>query len=118
MVAADVDPGWLATAIPPDAPGDAFNPPFLGALETMLGLRVGNIDLLTMAPRLSGRSGLDLRQIEDQTHPRVRRALRYRTDLTVWTCPGGVVLIGRGVGGRWEVAFEVEPAFRGRSVGR
>jgi GNAT superfamily N-acetyltransferase len=51
-------------------------------------------------------------------HTRVRRALRYRDEVRVWACEGGVVLLGRGLAGRTEPAVEVEPAVRGRGWGR
>lgn len=118
VVAADVDPQWLADVLPPGDPSLAFNPPFLRALEERLDRRVNNIDILTLAPPRSGPPDVALQKIEDQTHPRVRRALRYRTDVSVWSCAGGVLSIGRGLGGRWEVGLEVEPAYRGKGLGR
>ena len=47
-------------------------------------------------------------------------ASRYRTDLSVWTDPSGagVLVIGRGLAGRWEMAFEIDPAARGNGLGR
>ena len=51
-------------------------------------------------------------------HPRVARALRYRDDVRTWAVPGGIVTVGRGVAGRWEVAVEVDPDHRGRGLGR
>ena len=59
-------------------------------------------------------------EIEVRDHPRVVRALRYRDDVQVWRTPdgGGHVLIGRGLAGRWEMAFEVEPPARGAGLGR
>jgi RimJ/RimL family protein N-acetyltransferase len=51
-------------------------------------------------------------------HPRVVRALRHRDGVRVWETPGAIVSIGRGVAGRWEVALEVEPGYRGKGLGR
>ena len=51
-------------------------------------------------------------------HPRVARALRYRDHVRIWEVPGGIVMLGRGVAGRWEVAMEVDPDHRGRGLGR
>jgi RimJ/RimL family protein N-acetyltransferase len=48
----------------------------------------------------------------------VARALQYRDDVRAWQADGGVVLIGRGVAGRWEVAVEIDPARRGQGLGR
>jgi hypothetical protein len=50
-------------------------------------------------------------------HRRVARALRYRDDVTAWETGGCVVLLGRGLAGRWEVAVEVDPEHRGRGMG-
>lgn len=118
VIAADLDPAWLAEHLPPGDPGAAFNPPFLGRLERHLDLRVNNIDLLTLAPPKPGPPSFVLQKIDDRFHPRVRRALRYRDDVTVWSCPGGILIIGRGLGGRWEAAVEVEPEARGKGLGR
>lgn len=118
IIAADVTPGWLAATLPPASPGEAYNPPFLGALATLLGRRVNNIDALAICPPRSGPPQLDLTEVRDRTHPRVRRSRRYRDDVRVWTCPGGVIAIGRGLAGRWEVGLEVDPAYRGKGLGR
>lgn len=129
VIAADVSPDWLAAALPPGDPGAAFNPPFLRSLELHLNRRVNNIDVLTLAQPRPGAPDLPLRQSDlpdlparqmrdEQTHPRVRRAMRYRRDLTVWAADGGVLVIGRGLAGRWEAAIEVDPAHRGKGLGR
>ena len=56
----------------------------------------------------------------DHAHPRVARAHAYRIDTVVYETAGseGLVLVGRGLSGRWEAAFEVDPAHRGRGLGR
>jgi GNAT superfamily N-acetyltransferase len=53
-------------------------------------------------------------------HPRVRSASRHRNDVKVWTDRDrrGVVVVGRGLAGRLEVAFEVDPDWRGHGLGR
>jgi hypothetical protein len=56
--------------------------------------------------------------LTDEDHPRVRRARRYRDDVRVWSTQGGVLIGGRGVAGRYEIAFEVEPTARGAGLGR
>jgi GNAT superfamily N-acetyltransferase len=50
----------------------------------------------------------------------VVRALRYRDEVRVWRTRDGAghVLVGRGLAGRWETAFEVESGARGRGLGR
>ena len=56
----------------------------------------------------------------DRHHPRVERARRYRNAVRVLCTDdaAGVLVVGRGVCDRWEVAFEVEPRARGRGLGR
>ncbi len=49
---------------------------------------------------------------------RLRRAERYRVDVRAWTVPGAILIIGRGLAGRWEVSLEVDPSHRGRGLGR
>lgn len=36
----------------------------------------------------------------------------------MWVTDGGVLTLGRGLCGRWEVGLEVAPDHRGRSLGR
>jgi GNAT superfamily N-acetyltransferase len=118
VIAADLDTAWLDEYLPPGDPGLAFNPPFLGFLEEHLDLRVNNIDLLTLVPPRPGPPEIALQKIDDQSHPRVRRALRYRDDVTIWSCAGGILIIGRGLGNRWEAAVEVAADARGKGLGR
>jgi hypothetical protein len=120
VVAADVDPAWVADQLPPDDLSAPLNPPFLHALEHKLGRRVNNIDLVLLAAPQPGPPPLALREVTASTHPRVRRAQRYRDDVRVWETESGrgVVILGRGLAGRWEVAVEVVLEARGRGVGR
>ena len=46
------------------------------------------------------------------------RARRYRTDVRAWTSEHGILVLGRGLAGRWEAAFEVDEAARGHGHGR
>jgi GNAT superfamily N-acetyltransferase len=118
IVAADVAPQWLGEHLPPGDPGAAFNPPFLGALADVTGRRVNNIDVLLLASPRSGQPHVALTRIDDRTHSRVRRASRYRDDVAVYAAAGALVTVGRGLAGRWEVGLEVEPAYRGKGLGR
>jgi GNAT superfamily N-acetyltransferase len=67
---------------------------------------------------LPGAPPLPLREVADSDHPRVRRARRYRPQVRIWTTDGGVLVVGRGLAGRWEAAIEVEAPQRGRGLGR
>jgi len=120
VIAADVDPGWVAGLLPPDDLSAPLNPPFLRALEEKLALRVNNLDMVLICAPQPAPPSLPLRELTDSHHPRVRRARRYRDEVRVWETESGrgVVILGRGLAGRWEVAIEVAPPARGRGVGR
>ncbi|MER7583973.1 GNAT family N-acetyltransferase [Kitasatospora sp. NPDC097691] len=121
VVFTDEDPAWVHRALAA-APGDPLSaplcPPFLTAFGERTGRTVNNIDLLTAADRLPGEPPLPLAEVRDREHPRVLRALRYRDDVRVFTADGGVLVLGRGVAGRWECAVEVDPHTQGRGLGR
>ncbi|MFE5583876.1 GNAT family N-acetyltransferase [Kitasatospora sp. NPDC056531] len=121
VVFTDEDPAWVHDTLAAD-PGDPLAaplcPPFLTAFAERTGRTVNNIDLLSVADRLPGEPPLRLSPVEDREHPRVIRALRYREDVRVYEADGGVLVLGRGVAGRWEAAVEVDPHARGRGLGR
>ncbi|MBV2153135.1 GNAT family N-acetyltransferase [Kitasatospora sp. SUK 42] len=121
VVFTDEDPAWVhgtLAAVPGDPLSAPLCPPFLTAFAERTGRTVNNIDLLSVADRLPGEPPLPLAEIEDREHPRVVRALHYRDDVRVFTADGGVLILGRGPGGRWECAIEVDPHTRGRGLGR
>lgn len=95
-----------------------MNPRFLAALLGRTGRSTDTIDLLTVAASLPGELPLELREIADPDHPRVLRARKRRDDVRVWAADGGVVILGRGVAGRWETAIEVDEEVRHRGLGR
>ncbi|MFI5890723.1 GNAT family N-acetyltransferase [Actinoplanes sp. NPDC051513] len=120
VVFADEDPAWVMSAladVDTDPLAAAMNARFLNALLERTGRRMDTIDLLTVAPPLAGRPPVELTEIRDPDHPRVRRALLHRDDVRVWAADGGVLILGRGVAGRWETAIEVEPAVRHHGLG-
>lgn len=108
----------LRALLPPGDLSAPLNPPFLTALCARTGRVVNNVDLLTLADPLPGPPPLPLTETTDRSHPRIVRALHHRDDVRAWTVPGGTVLIGRGVAGRWEAAVEVDPSARGKGLGR
>jgi hypothetical protein len=105
-------------------PGDTSNwmhPSFLMWLGDRLGSRPGSNDLVLAARGVDETSDLELcLATELGGHPRVREASRHRTDVRVYTDPDGlgVLVVGRGLAGRWEFAFEVDPEGRNRGLGR
>lgn len=125
VIFADTDPDWVAAQLPADDLSEPLSARFLGALGHRLGRRSHSVDMLTCATAISGSPAAGSRLSEltvrsaARDHPRVARALDYRDDVRAWQTPNGdaVLVIGRGVAGRWEIAIEVEPAHRGRGLG-
>ncbi|MEU9086018.1 GNAT family N-acetyltransferase [Streptomyces sp. NPDC048357] len=121
VVFTDEDPEWVRStlaALDCDALAATMNARFLAALLNRTGRSTDTIDLLTVAGPLPGEPPLELREMADPDHPRVRRALKRRDDVRVWSADGGVLVLGRGVAGRWETAIEVDEDVRHRGLGR
>lgn len=114
----DADPAWVTSQLPPGDLSGPLTPAFLQALCARTGRRAHSVDLLSVATPLPGDPPIDLVPITDRRHPRIARAHRYRDDVRAWQADGGIVLIGRGVAGRWETAIEVDPDRRGAGLGR
>ncbi|MEU0831520.1 GNAT family N-acetyltransferase [Streptomyces sp. NPDC005969] len=120
VVFTDEDPDWVRATLagtPGDALAATMNPHFLSALQARTGRHVNTIDLLTVAGALPGEPEIRLHEIEDPEHPRVARAMKFRDEVRVWAADGGVLILGRGVAGRWETAIEVAEEARGRRLG-
>jgi GNAT superfamily N-acetyltransferase len=123
VIAAGIDPGLVAARLPAGDLSAPMGAGFLAWLGDRLGSRPGSLDVVLAAEGLGGLPPLELRSGgAPERHPRVARSLRYRDGLEVWTGPDGagvlVLVLGRGLAGRREVAFEVDPARRNRGLGR
>ncbi|WP_405844256.1 GNAT family N-acetyltransferase [Streptomyces platensis] len=119
VVFADVEPSWVHDRITPGDLSAPLSPPFLTALAERLGREADTIDMVTVAEPLPGPPPLELVETTDRGHPRITRALRHRDGVRAWTSAGGGTLIlGRGVGGRWELALEVDATAQGHGLGR
>jgi hypothetical protein len=123
VIFVDADPAWVAAQLPADDLSGPLSPAFLQALCARTDRQVGSIDLLCAAPPLPGPPAVALTPEAPApgtgpAHPRVARALRYRDDVRAWRADGGVVLVGRGVAGRWETAVEIDPGRRCDGLGR
>ncbi|MGY1603204.1 GNAT family N-acetyltransferase [Geodermatophilus sp. SYSU D00815] len=118
VVAADVDPDWVAAAVAHDPIAAPLGARFLAALADRVGVEPGSLDAVLVAPPAPESPGIELVPVEVD-HPRVRRALEHRSDVRIRATPdgAGVLVLGRGVAGRWEVSMEVDPAARGRGLG-
>jgi GNAT superfamily N-acetyltransferase len=121
VVAAGVEPALVAARLPEGDLTAPMSPGFLGWLGEQLGSHPGSLDVVLAARGLGGEPPLELGAgVDPDRHPRAARALRYRGDLEVWTAPdgAGVLVLGRGLAGRREVSFEVDPARRNHGLGR
>ncbi|MFD4022066.1 GNAT family N-acetyltransferase [Streptomyces sp. NPDC058576] len=121
VVFTDEDPEWVRArlaALDCDALAATMHPRFLTAFLERTGRTTDTIDLLTVASSLPGEPGLELREVTDPVHPRVVSARRRRDGVRMWEVDGGVLVLGRGVAGRWEVAVELDEDARHRGLGR
>ncbi|MER5768313.1 GNAT family N-acetyltransferase [Streptomyces sp. NPDC001985] len=121
VVFTDEDPEWVRdrlAATPSDWLAASVHPVFLAAMLARTGRVMDTVDLVTAATRLPGLPEPELREIEDPEHPRVARAMKHRDGVRVWAADGGLLVLGRGLAGRWEAAIEVDEEARGRGLGR
>ncbi|MEV7280964.1 GNAT family N-acetyltransferase [Streptomyces sp. NPDC093111] len=121
VVFLDEDPEWIRAELASastDPLVASMTPRFHATLMARTGRYVNAVDLMTVADALPGEPEIELREIEDQDHPRVARALKYRDEVRVWAADGGLLILGRGVAGRMEVAVEVDEEARHRGLGR
>ena len=122
VIAAEIDESTIRQRLDPDDLSAPMSAGFLLFLAGWLGANPGTLDLVFVAPPAEEQFELWRRDDLDE-HPRVRRAGRYRPELAVYADrehgePDGVLIIGRGLAGRWEMAYEVAPRARGRGLGR
>lgn len=118
VIFTNADPAWVKSQIPQDDLSGPLSASFLTTLAGKTGRIARNIDMLACATALPGPVPITLRAQTGREHSRVARALRYRDDVRVWQADGAVLIIGRGVAGRWEVAVEVDAECRGKGLGR
>jgi ribosomal protein S18 acetylase RimI-like enzyme len=81
------------------------------------GGRVGSLDVVLVAAGAPGPSVPRRTDLDD--HPRVQRAVGYRTDVEAYGDDAGLVVLGHGLVGRRELSVELlDPASAGRGHGR
>lgn len=99
-----------------DGFGGAHDPRVLSALAGADGW-IDVLDLILLADPLPGGSELTPRT-DLHDHPRVRRARELRSEVVVFGDADGLLVLGRGIDGMLEAAFEVAEPLRGRGRGR
>lgn len=121
LIAADVEPGWVAERLRPWDLGAPLSPPFLAELAARLNAPAGTLDAVLVGPQARTEPALVLRHLAcAAATPHVRAGPHTRANEQVWQTPdgAGTIVLGRGLAGRWEVRFDVEPSARGRGLGR
>ncbi|MFC9288560.1 GNAT family N-acetyltransferase [Streptomyces sp. NPDC057052] len=121
VVFTDEDPEWVHATLRAtdcDALAATLNARFLMAFMDRTGRRTDTVDAMVVGSPLAGGPTVGLTEIDDPDHPRVVRSRGRRDDVRVWAADGGVLVLGRGIGGRLEVAVEVDEDVRHRGLGR
>ncbi|MEU1874916.1 GNAT family N-acetyltransferase [Streptomyces sp. NPDC019793] len=117
----EADEGWVRGTLASlgcDPLAATMNSRFLAAFAERTQRVTDTIDVLLTGAPLPGRPDVVLREVADPGHPRVVAARRRRDGVRVWAVDGGVLVLGRGVAGRLEVAVEVAEGARHRGLGR
>ena len=119
VVCAPVEEAWVRQRLPAGDLSAPLGARFVSALADHLDAHIGANDAVLAAVAHGRGPSLRMEPGDAGAHPRVQRARRYRDDVRVWTTPehDALLLLGRGLAGRWEVSFEVEPSARGRGLG-
>jgi hypothetical protein len=118
VVASSAPEAWVRERLPDGDLLAPMGPRFLTELAVKLGRRADTIDVVLAATGLDGRSSLV--EVDRDAHPRVVRANAHRQDVRTFEDPdaAAVVILGRGLALRAEVAMEVAVADRGHGVAR
>ncbi|MET1001549.1 MAG: GNAT family N-acetyltransferase [Acidimicrobiia bacterium] len=120
VLAAAVDADEVTARVPIGDFSVPMSASFLSWLSRRLGREPGTLDAVLAAPGTGEGAREWLVRDDDAGHPRVVRARRYRNDVSVYTTIDGtgILIVGRGLCGRWEMAFEVAAGARGHGLGR
>jgi hypothetical protein len=120
VLCADIPADAVAARVPSGDFSVPMSAAFLAWVGEQIGSQPGTFDALLCARGRGTGPPEWLIPEPELTHPRVTRARRYRDDVTVWSTRDrdGVLVVGRGVCGRRELAFEVELGARNHGSGR
>ncbi len=120
VIATSLEEGAVRTQLDPEDLKGPLRPAFLNWMREQLDARPTSVDIVLYA---KGRGvGSDAVEPRDDLydHARVIRASRYRTDIELYGDPvsSSVLVMGKGVADRREIAVEVPASQRKASTGR
>jgi RimJ/RimL family protein N-acetyltransferase len=121
VIAAPVAEEEVKAHLPAGDLGAPLEAAFLSWLGGHIGSSSGSLDVVLVSTERPGNHDPSLVPRADlSAHPRVARAMRYREEVIVFAdaLEHGVVIMGRGLGGRMEVSVEVSPSHWGKGLGR
>lgn len=124
VIAADLSADEILSHVDPDDLVAPLEPAFLVWMGERLGSRPGMVAAVLAATSADSSPSIQLIAIDrppsDTQSARIERAFRYREEVTLFADPErrGVVILGRGLARRWEVAIEIDPAHRSKGLGR
>jgi GNAT superfamily N-acetyltransferase len=119
VVAADVPAAEVRERVDPADLKGPLAPGVLAWLAERTGLTAGSLDVvLAWLPERAPAVTAAVREVAPGEHPRVARARRWRQDVRVFEAAGGMVVLGRGLGGRLELSVEVDGPRRGHGLAR
>src|SRR5262245_53903420 len=122
VVASPVAEEAIRSRLDPQDLGSATQAAFLAWLAERLGTVAGMHDMVFVAPPPGpAEDPPPLVEREDLLdHPRLDRSRLYRRDLRCYSDPEdrALVLVARGLAGRWEMGLEIKPEYRDQGLGR
>jgi len=121
IVAGPLDPRRAASLLPDGDLNAPHSPSFLSWCAAELEASPGSLDVVLSAIGTGSAPPLELVELDaGSDHPRVARAVTWRTDCRVFTTrdQAGTLILGRGLAGRLEMAFEVDEEAQGRGLGQ
>lgn len=122
FIAADIQQEWLDANLDYSDISASFSPSFVSALERHIGTSADNADLVMARVGKRETTDISIHEVDvtEFVHSRLERALRFRRNVRAFATPrgDGVVIVGQGAGGRWEVSVDVDESSQGSGLGR
>jgi hypothetical protein len=118
VIASSAPEEWVGAELTDGDLSAPLKPRFVSRLAEKLGRHDDSLDVLLAAHGLPG--PVTLQETDAASHPRVARALRHRLDVRAFSdaLEQVVVVVGRGLALRHEVAVEVSESARCRGLAR